>query len=70
MINFDVIFGWCVNLLVKWAEALGLTYNEINIWIFVIIEPLIFLTMLFIILKQQIKIRKLMNNGKVRNKDR
>ena len=67
MINFDVIFGWCVDLLVKWAEALGLTYNEINIWLFVIIEPLIFLIMLFIILNQRMKIKELMNNGKAQN---
>ena len=61
MINFDIIFGWCVDLLIKWAELLGLTYNEINVWIFVIIEPLIFLIMLFMILKQRMKIRKLTN---------
>ena len=46
----DVIFDWCVELLVKLAELLGITYNEINVWIFVIIEPLIFLLMLFIII--------------------
>ena len=55
----DVIFDWCVELLVKLAELLGITYNEINVWIFVIIEPLIFLLMLFIIIKQIIKIKRL-----------
>ena len=48
----DVIFDWCVELLVKLAELLGITYNDINVWIFVIIEPIIFLLMLFIIIKQ------------------
>ena len=59
MTNFDVIFDWCVNLLVKLAELLGLTYNEVNVWIFVIIEPLIFLLMLLVIIKQGIKLRVL-----------
>jgi len=55
----DVIFDWCVELLVKLAELLGITYNDINVWIFIIIEPLIFLLMLFIIIKQLIKIKRL-----------
>ena len=55
----DIIFNWCVNLLVKFAELLGITYNEINVWIFVIFAPLIFLIMLFIIIKQLIKIKSL-----------
>ena len=59
----DVIFDWCVELLVKLAELLGITYNDINVWIFVIIEPLIFLFMLFIIIKQLIKIKRLKKNS-------
>jgi len=55
----DVIFDSCVELLVKLAELLGITYNEINVWIFVIIEPLIFLIMICIIIKQVIKIKRL-----------
>ena len=54
----DKIFNWCVDILVNFAELLGLTYNEINVYIFVIITPLIFLIMFFIIIKQQIKISK------------
>jgi len=42
----DKTFDWCVWLLVELAKPLGMTYNEINIWIFVIIEPLIFVCML------------------------
>ena len=59
----DVIFDWCVELLVKLAELLGITYNDVNVWIFVIIEPLIFLLMLFIIIKQLIKIKRLKNKS-------
>jgi len=55
----DKIFNWCVDILLNFAELLGLTYNETNVYIFVIITPLIFLIMLVIIITQQIKIKNL-----------
>ena len=33
----DVTFDWCVRLLYRTADLLGITYEEINIWLFVII---------------------------------
>ena len=45
-------FQWCVELLVALAAKLHITYEEVNIWIFVIIEPIVFLIMLWIIYKQ------------------
>ena len=39
----DIIFDWCVNFLYKVAGLLGISYEEINIWLFVIIGPLFFL---------------------------
>ena len=35
----DTIFRLCVILLVDLADFLGVSYEEINIWIFVIIWP-------------------------------
>ena len=46
-------FKWCVDLLEELALKLHMTYEEVNIWIFFIIEPIIFLLMLWIIYKQQ-----------------
>ena len=37
----DVTFDWCVRLLYFVANWLGLTYEEINVWLFVIILPII-----------------------------
>jgi hypothetical protein len=34
-------FDWCVWVLEVIAPRIGMTYNEINIWLFVIIHPLI-----------------------------
>ena len=36
----DITFDWCVRLLYEVAEVFGITYEEINIWLFVIIGPL------------------------------
>ena len=39
----DFTFNWCVNLLYKFADILGISYEEINIWLFVIISPTLFI---------------------------
>ena len=35
----DFVFDECVNLLYVWADMLGITYEEINVWLFVVIGP-------------------------------
>ena len=41
----DIIFNWCVRLLYDWATFFGITYEEINIWIFIVIWPIVTLAM-------------------------
>lgn len=50
------LFDICVAVLVWIARSLDITYKEANIWIFVIIEPIVFILMLIyiIILKRKI----------------
>lgn len=55
----DQIFDWCVNVLVYWAGILGITYKEINVWVFVIIWPIVTIIMGIIILWQRRIIRQL-----------
>lgn len=51
------LFDLCVQFL-KWlGNMVGMSYVEINIWIFCIIEPLIFLLILYIIIRQAKKIK-------------
>ena len=57
-------FNWCVNLLEALALKLNMTYEEVNIWIFVIIEPIIFLVMLLLMYKQYRKIKSLKHSLK------
>ena len=59
--SMDNLFDICVELL-KWlGGVVNLSYKEINIWVFVIIEPIIFILMLIWILRLKSKINKLKN---------
>jgi len=53
------IFNWCVELLQWGAQKLGTTYVNINVWIFCIIEPIVFLGMLIFIIRQSKIIKQL-----------
>lgn len=37
----DITFNWCVKLLYDLAAYIGISYEEINIYLFIIIHPLI-----------------------------
>jgi hypothetical protein len=58
----DSIFDFCVWLLVVSANALGMTYKAINVWVFVIIWPILTLALIAIIFFQYQQIRTLRKN--------
>ena len=39
--KIDTIFMFCVYFLQWLAKRLGMTYNEVNVWIFCVIWPII-----------------------------
>ena len=45
----DSIFDWCVNVLIYWAGIFDITYKEINVWVFVIIWPILTLVLIGIL---------------------
>ena len=49
----DQIFDWCVNVLVYWAGLFGITYKEINVWVFVIIWPVLTIILMGILVMQR-----------------
>lgn len=53
------IFDWCVNVLIYWANVFGVTYKEINVWVFVIIWPLLTILLIGIIVMQYRTMRRL-----------
>jgi len=34
-------FDWCVNSLFSAADTIGITYEALNVWVFVIIVPVV-----------------------------
>ena len=34
-------FDWCVNILLNSADTIGVTYEALNVWVFVIIVPVV-----------------------------
>ena len=59
----DMIFNICVIGLVDLASILGITYEEVNVWLFVIIWPVLtfYLIVRNIFLKK--KLRKLISKS-------
>jgi hypothetical protein len=55
----DTIFRLCVVLLVDLADFLGVSYEEINIWIFVIIWPVLTIFGIVWITILKFRVRKL-----------
>ena len=55
----DELFKLCVIFLVDLSNMIGISYEEINIWIFVIIWPLVTIYQTIRILVLKHKIRKL-----------
>ena len=37
----DVVFNYCVRMLYEIAAAIGMTYEEINVYLFVIVGPIL-----------------------------
>ena len=58
----DQIFDWCVNVLIYWAGMFGITYKEINVWVFVIIWPILTIMLMGILVIQRRIIHQLSKN--------
>ena len=51
----DKTFDFCVKLLIDIANIMGITYEEINVWLFVVIWPLLSLVLFAEIIRLRIK---------------
>jgi len=51
----DVVFDFCVILLIDTAKFLGITYEEINVWLFVVIWPLLSLVLFAEVIRLRLK---------------
>ena len=54
----DSVFNFCVHLLYDVARVLGISYEEINVWLFCVIWPLLSL----VLFAEVIRLRTNRNN--------
>ena len=52
----DQTFNFCVNLLYDLANILGITYEEINVWIFCVIWPVASLVLFAEVIRLRLKL--------------
>ena len=55
----DVVFNICVKFLYDAAAILGITYEEINVWLFCVIWPILTIYMSYEIIKLRLRIARL-----------
>ena len=58
----DFTFDFCVHLLIDTANLLGISYEEINVYLFCIIWPILSLIMFAEIIRLRLRIGFLDNN--------
>lgn len=58
----DGVFDTCVQILLWGADLLGISYNEINIWVFCVIWPILTILLFGLVIYQYLRIKKLKND--------
>ena len=58
----DIIFNFCIRLLYDVANILGISYEEINVWLFVVIWPIASLVLFAEVIRLRIKNEQLIKN--------
>ena len=56
IIWIDETFNFCVRLLYDIGGILGITYEEINVWLFVIVWPIVSLILFAEVIRLRLKI--------------
>ena len=58
----DITFNFCVGLLYNIGNLPGITYEEINVWLFVVIWPILSLVLFAEIIRLRLKISFIKNS--------
>jgi len=54
----DLVFNYCVKLLYDVASIMGISYEEINVWVFCIVWPIATIIILGEMVRLKIQIRR------------
>ena len=57
--RIDITFNFCVRLLYDVGGLIGITYEEINVWLFVVIWPIASLVLFAEVIRLRLKINTL-----------
>jgi len=61
-------FNWCVDILNWLAAKVGMTYEEVNVWVFCVIWPLITVGLIAVVIVQRKQLRRArMGSPAIRN---
>ena len=60
----DAVFDGSVLLLFFLADLLGMSYEAINVWIFVVIWPVFTLALIAVVVWQRVRIQRLLGQLK------
>ena len=63
MTMVDAVFDQCVRLLVFLADCLSMTYEAINVWIFLVIWPAFTLALIIVVILQRLEMRRLLGRA-------
>jgi len=55
----DITFNFCVRLLYDVGGLIGITYEEINVWLFVVIWPIASLVLFAEVIRLRLKVNNL-----------
>lgn len=58
----DTIFNFCVRFLYDVANILGISYEEINVWLFCVIWPFLSLVLFAEVMRLRIKNEQMIKN--------
>ena len=53
----NAYFSWCVQLLYDISGLMGITYEALNVWVFVVIHPMVTLILAYWVLRLRRQIK-------------
>lgn len=59
--NPSKAFLWCCDCIIFYAKELGITYEQLNIYLFVVIQPMLILMFLCLFVVQSVRLSRFRN---------
>ena len=60
----NAAFAWCVQFLYDLANWMDITYESLNIWVFVVVHPVIIMVLVLWIIKLRARLKRVQKTKK------